>query len=153
MSNLFGEAWFDERFTGSAFREESALATEIFRRGHHFVYAPDAVLYHFESVSGGCENRETKRTLRQKVGHYTLAYLFLNRLYEPVGILRALAPLLLMIRDVRSADQWRYRVEKAYVNARAFFAARRLHGERSGPKAPPAPEPNSQTADQRRAIA
>jgi GT2 family glycosyltransferase len=152
MNNLFGEAWFDERFSGSAFREESALATEIFRRGRHLVYTPDAVLYHFESAFGGCENRGGKRTLRQTVEHYTLDYLFLNRLYEPVGILRALGPLLLMIRDVRSVDRWRYRLEKAYVNARAFFAARDRHAERPALPGPPTPE-GVEVSEERRAIA
>jgi glycosyltransferase involved in cell wall biosynthesis/GT2 family glycosyltransferase len=153
MNNLFGETWFDERFTGSAFREESSLATQIFRHGRHFVYAPNAVLYHFESVTGGCENRGGKRRLRDSIRHYTLDYLFLNRLYEPVGILRALAPLLLLIRDTRSVDRWRWRIEKAYVNASAFLAARRLHAEHSMLQAVAAPEQSSQITDHRRAIA
>src|SRR5260370_26346638 len=76
-----------------------------------------------------------------------------TRLYEPVGILRALAPLLLLIRDTRSVDPWRWRIEKAYVNARAFLAARRLHAQHSMLQTVAAPEQSSQIADHRRAIA
>jgi glycosyltransferase involved in cell wall biosynthesis/GT2 family glycosyltransferase len=142
MTSAFGARWFDERFEGSAFREESTLAVQIFRSGLHFVYCPDAVLYHFESVAGGCENRNARRNLRQLVRHYTLDYLFLNRLYEPSEPLRAVAPLLLLLRDVRSVAGRKEKLRRAYVNVRGLLEARRKFKQpvpaESSPASPPA---------------
>jgi hypothetical protein len=60
--------------------------------------------------------------------------------------------LLLLIRETRTAEQWRSRIERAYVNARAFLAARRLHAEHSMQEVVEAPE-SPQIADRRRASA
>ncbi|MFZ5469898.1 MAG: glycosyltransferase [Myxococcota bacterium] len=140
MVALFGESWFDERFTGSAFREESTLAVQIFRHGHHFVYAPNALLYHYESVVGGCGNRGTK-TLKQLITHYSLDYLFLNRLYEPMTLTRLFGPLLLALRDLPTAPNWKTLLKKTYVHSRAYWAARRLHA--AAPKLHLVQEPSS----------
>lgn len=142
MNAMFGDDWFDERFVGSAFREESTLATEIFRRGAQFVYAPNAALYHFESVSGGCENRN-KRTLAQSVKHYALDYLFLNHLYAPVPAARTVGPLLLLLRDLKDAHDRKAKLKKAYVNFRGYFQGRRLF-EQKKPALPPESTPTAE---------
>lgn len=125
MEPVFGSRWFDERFVGSAFREETTLAVRIFRAGLHFVYAPDAVLYHYESVAGGCENRNDKRTLAQLARHYALDYLFLNTLYSTLPLGRDLAPLLLLVRDVRQTQGRKQKLRKLYVNLRGYVGGRR----------------------------
>lgn len=126
MNAMLGEAWFDERFTGSAFREETTLGVEVYRRGHYYVFAPEASLYHFESVSGGCGNR-AKRTTKQQVMHYTLDYLYLNKLYEPSTLMRALAPLLLLRRDVEWSPTLLGKMRRAFMHLRGYAGARKLY--------------------------
>jgi glycosyltransferase involved in cell wall biosynthesis/GT2 family glycosyltransferase len=142
MNAILGEQWFDERFTGSAFREETTLGVEVYRRGHYYVFAPEASLYHFESVRGGCGNR-ARRTSKQQVWHYTLEYLYLNKLYEPSALLRAVAPLLLLRRDLGWSPTMAGKLKRAYEHLRGFAGARKLY--RQGPGAPPPPPAETPT--------
>lgn len=139
MNAILGERWFDERFTGSAFREETTLGVEVYRRGHYYVFAPEAALYHFESVSGGCGNR-ARRTTKQQVWHYTLEYLYLNKLYEPSALMRALAPLLLLRRDVGWSPTLPGKLRRALQHLRGYAGARRLYAQGPGSAPPPPAE-------------
>jgi glycosyltransferase involved in cell wall biosynthesis len=125
MNGLFGARWFDERFGGSAFREESTIAIWIFRRGHHLVFAPDAALHHYESTTGGCNNRAS-RTLDQWVAHYQLNYLYLNNLFAPDERLRLGVPLLHVARDLYQARGLRERLRLGYIGLKAYAGGRRL---------------------------
>jgi hypothetical protein len=125
MNALFGKSWFDERFVGSAFREESMLALQMFRRGAHFVFAPEAGLYHFESVDGGCNTR-AKRTLRQRINHDGLDDLFLMELYGGMSWVRWAAPALRIFRDLRASDRLKTVLVKGYINVGGYLHARRL---------------------------
>jgi hypothetical protein len=129
MSSLLGDRWFDETLTGSAHREETTLGVELFRRGHHLVFAPEASLLHLEAEQGGCENRGAL-TLQQRVAHSALDYLFLNRLYAPARALRGWAPLLTVAREVRHARGPREKLTAGWVNLRAFRDGRRLYLQR-----------------------
>jgi glycosyltransferase involved in cell wall biosynthesis len=125
MNALFGASWFDEIFDGSAFREESTTAIWIFRRGKYFVFAPDAALYHFESATGGCNNRNS-RSLKQWVAHYELNYLFLNNLFAPSELLRLGVPLLHVLRDFVKGEGITGRLRASYMNLKGYFGGRRL---------------------------
>lgn len=61
--------WFDERFRGSAIREESDLCLRIRQTGYKIWYDPEAVLVHLEEPTGGCHNIST-RTLEYQITHY-----------------------------------------------------------------------------------
>jgi glycosyltransferase involved in cell wall biosynthesis len=124
---LVGPAWFDESLTGTAFREETTLAMELFRRGEHFVYAPDAALEHLEAVSGGCANRWIG-PLEKRAAQAGLDYLFLHRLYERSGFLRAVGSLLRARRDLRDSPRLRTFVAKSYINLRGWQLGRRHYG-------------------------
>jgi glycosyltransferase involved in cell wall biosynthesis/GT2 family glycosyltransferase len=126
MNALLGECWFDERFQGSAFREESMLGMELFRRGAHLVYAPDAFLYHHAAEEGGCESRSRQRTLRARIRHEGYEYLFLNELYRGRSWLRLLAPGLTLRRDAASFEHLRTLAAKLVIHLGAYRAGRRL---------------------------
>jgi GT2 family glycosyltransferase len=126
VNALLGERWFDERFEGSAFREESALGVEIFRRGGYLVFARDAFLYHRAAEEGGCESRSRRRTLRARIRHQGFEYLFLNELYGGRSWLRLLAPGLTLRRDARSFERVRTLVAKLIIQVGGYRAGRRL---------------------------
>ncbi len=144
MNELFGDAWFDEELRGSAFREESTLATRIFRAGRHLVYAPDAVLFHFESVMGGCNNRTPRRTLRQRIRHYGLDHLFLARLFDGEPLLWAGAVALHVRRDLGHADGPRALLARLAIEVGGIARGRWLHAQskrdRQSVLTPAAPE-------------
>jgi GT2 family glycosyltransferase len=125
LTAIYGNAWFDERMFSSAFREETVLGAELFRAGEHLVYAPKALLTHFESVVGGCANRG-RRTLRKLIDHFSSDYLFLNRLYEPVGLARLVLPWLLLRRDLNWAQDRHTAVKKLIVNIGGYLKGRAL---------------------------
>ena len=52
--------FFDERFGGSAIREESDFCLRIRKTGYQIWYAPDAELVHLGEESGGCHDVSTK---------------------------------------------------------------------------------------------
>lgn len=60
---------FDERFRGSAVREESDFCLEIRRTGYQIWYDPQAVLVHLGEPTGGCHDIST-RSLKYQVTHY-----------------------------------------------------------------------------------
>ncbi len=126
MNALLGERWFDERFAGSAFREESALGMDIFRRGGHLVFARDAFLYHHAAEEGGCESRSRQRTLGARARHAGFEYLFLNELYRGRSWLRLLAPGLTLRRDARHFERLRTLAAKLIIHAGGYRAGRRL---------------------------
>ncbi|MEM9451290.1 MAG: hormogonium polysaccharide biosynthesis glycosyltransferase HpsN [Cyanobacteria bacterium P01_E01_bin.6] len=51
---------FDERFRGSAVREESDFCLRIRNTGYHIWYAPSAHLVHLGEESGGCHDISTR---------------------------------------------------------------------------------------------
>jgi GT2 family glycosyltransferase len=51
---------FDERFTGSAWGEDTDLALRVKHRGYLLVLDPKIRLVHLALNSGGCENRDTQ---------------------------------------------------------------------------------------------
>lgn len=61
--------WFDERFRGSAVREESDLCLRIRQTGYKIWYDPEAVLVHLEEPTGGCHDISTQ-TLEYQITHY-----------------------------------------------------------------------------------
>ncbi|MBU8894882.1 glycosyltransferase [Corallococcus sp. M34] len=136
---LFGHAWFDERMAPSAFRDETLFCSELFRHGEHLVYAPDAVLYHFESAQGGCENRASM-SMRKRVNHLSTEYLFLGVLYSPVTVLRNTAPWLLLRRDVEASATLRGKAKRMVLNAAAFMRGKKLLASER-PARPASPEP------------
>lgn len=52
--------WFDERFRGSAVREESDFCLRIRSTGYDIWYDPEAVLVHLGEETGGCHDITTK---------------------------------------------------------------------------------------------
>jgi GT2 family glycosyltransferase len=120
---------FDESLPGSAHREETTLAIELFRRGHYIVFAPEASLLHLEAESGGCENRGPL-TVHKRLDHLALDYLFLNRLYAPKPLLRTFAPLLQGVREVREAKGIARKLFRAGLNLAAYRKGRQLYAKR-----------------------
>ncbi|NJK99890.1 MAG: glycosyltransferase family 2 protein [Spirulinaceae cyanobacterium SM2_1_0] len=61
--------WFDERFRGSAVREESDFCLRLRRTGYRIWYDPGANLVHLGEETGGCHDIST-RSLRYQVTFY-----------------------------------------------------------------------------------
>jgi GT2 family glycosyltransferase len=122
ITRLFGERWFDERITGSAHREETTLCVELFRRGGHLVFAPEASLLHLEAEAGGCENRGVLSP-KKEIDHLALDYLFFRRFFRDLGPLAPVAPLAFFSREVRQSGQ--PKLTRAYLNARGYWAGLR----------------------------
>ncbi len=120
MDAWFGAAWFDETIAGSAFREETSLALEVFRRGGHFVFAPRASLYHLESTGGGSLNRD-RRSLARRIEYQALEYDFLRRLYRPLGLLGMLLPLTSYLRDLKDVPRLKTFFAKSYIHLGGFI--------------------------------
>jgi GT2 family glycosyltransferase len=136
MNHWFGQTWFDEELRGSAFREETSLAIEIFRRGGYFVFAPHASLYHRESNEGGSLNQD-RRSLARRIEHQALEYRFLRRLYRRLGPLGSVAALGSYARDLRDIPRLKTLVAKSVIHAGAFARATLYTaGARRPPKYP-----------------
>ncbi len=60
---------FDERFGGSAVREESDFCLRLRQTGYKIWYDPEAVLVHLGEPTGGCHDIST-RTLKYQFTHY-----------------------------------------------------------------------------------
>lgn len=60
---------FDERFKGSAVREESDFCLHIRQTGYTIWYAPNACLVHLGEESGGCHDIST-RTVKYQITFY-----------------------------------------------------------------------------------
>nr|WP_242067555.1 hormogonium polysaccharide biosynthesis glycosyltransferase HpsO [Leptolyngbya sp. FACHB-711] len=63
------DIWFDERFRGSAVREESDFCLHIRKTGMIIWYDPDAHLVHLGEESGGCHDIST-RSLQYQISFY-----------------------------------------------------------------------------------
>jgi GT2 family glycosyltransferase len=61
--------WFDERFRGSAVREESDFCLRLRRTGYQIWYDPEAYLVHLGEETGGCHDIST-RSLKYQVTFY-----------------------------------------------------------------------------------
>ncbi|MBD2576868.1 hormogonium polysaccharide biosynthesis glycosyltransferase HpsN [Oscillatoria sp. FACHB-1406] len=61
--------WFDERFRGSAVREESDFCLRLRQTGYEIWYDPEAHLVHLGEMSGGCHDIST-RSLQYQVAFY-----------------------------------------------------------------------------------
>ncbi len=61
--------WFDERFQGSAVREESDFCLRSRQTGYHIWYAPEAYLVHLGEETGGCHDVST-RSLKYQLTFY-----------------------------------------------------------------------------------
>lgn len=61
--------WFDERFRGSAVREESDFCLRLRQTGLKIWYDPKAHLVHFGEETGGCHDIST-RSLQYQVTYY-----------------------------------------------------------------------------------
>ncbi len=61
--------WFDERFKGSAVREESDFCLRIRQTGLEIWYDPEASLIHFGEATGGCHDIST-RSLKYQITFY-----------------------------------------------------------------------------------
>ncbi len=61
--------FFDERFGGSAIREESDFCLRLRKTGYHIWYAPSAELVHLGEESGGCHDVST-RSLKYQLTFY-----------------------------------------------------------------------------------
>jgi glycosyltransferase involved in cell wall biosynthesis len=61
--------WFDERFQGSAVREESDFCLRIRRTGFKIWYDPEANLVHLGEETGGCHDIST-RSFRYQITFY-----------------------------------------------------------------------------------
>ncbi|ACK66219.1 glycosyl transferase family 2 [Rippkaea orientalis PCC 8801] len=61
--------WFDERFRGSAVREESDFCLRLRETGYQIWYDPEAYLVHLGEETGGCHDISTK-SLKYQVTFY-----------------------------------------------------------------------------------
>jgi glycosyltransferase involved in cell wall biosynthesis len=61
--------WFDERFRGSAVREESDFCLRMRKTGYHIWYDPEAYLIHLGEETGGCHDLST-RSLKYQITFY-----------------------------------------------------------------------------------
>ncbi len=57
--------WFDERFRGSAVREESDFCLRLRKTGYKIWYDPEAYLVHLGEETGGCHDISTRSTKYQ----------------------------------------------------------------------------------------
>ena len=61
--------WFDERFRGSAVREESDFCLRMRQTGYYVWYDPNAYLIHLGEETGGCHDLDT-RSLNYQLTFY-----------------------------------------------------------------------------------
>ncbi|NJR65383.1 MAG: glycosyltransferase [Leptolyngbyaceae cyanobacterium CRU_2_3] len=84
--------WFDERFQGSAVREESDFCLRIRRTGFKIWYDPEAHLVHLGEETGGCHDIST-RSLQYQVTFYHNHFLMALKNLTPFQIIRLAAKL------------------------------------------------------------
>jgi len=83
---------FDERFRGSAVREESDFCLRIRKTGFKIWYDPDANLEHLGEESGGCHDIST-RSLQYQITFYHNHFLMGLKNLTPIQALRLFARL------------------------------------------------------------
>ena len=79
--------WFDERFRGSAVREESDFCLRLRKTGLKIWYDPDANLVHLGEETGGCHDIST-RSLQYQVTFYHNHFLMALKNLTPVQAIR-----------------------------------------------------------------
>jgi GT2 family glycosyltransferase len=84
--------WFDERFRGSAVREESDFCLRIRKTGYKIWYDPAAHLIHLGEETGGCHDIST-RSLKYQITFYHNHFLMALKNLTPFQILRLSAKL------------------------------------------------------------
>lgn len=84
--------WFDERFRGSAVREESDFCLRIRRTGLKIWYDPASNLIHLGEETGGCHDIST-RSLQYQITFYHNHFLMALKNLTPVQFLRLSAKL------------------------------------------------------------
>jgi GT2 family glycosyltransferase len=84
--------WFDERFQGSAVREESDFCLRIRRTGFRIWYDPDANLVHLGEETGGCHDIST-RSFQYQITFYHNHFLMGLKNLTPWQAIRLFAKL------------------------------------------------------------
>jgi GT2 family glycosyltransferase len=84
--------WFDERFRGSAVREESDFCLRLRRTPYHVWYDPTAYLVHLGEETGGCHDIST-RSLSYQTTFYHNHFLMALKNLTPAQQLRLYAKL------------------------------------------------------------
>lgn len=84
--------WFDERFRGSAVREESDFCLRIRKTGYQIWYDPDAHLVHLGEETGGCHDIST-RSLQYQISFYHNHFLMAMKNLTALQALRLFARL------------------------------------------------------------
>ncbi len=79
--------WFDERFRGSAVREESDFCLRIRKTGYQIWYDPEADLVHLGEETGGCHDIST-RSLKYQFTFYHNHFLMAQKNLTPGQQLR-----------------------------------------------------------------
>jgi glycosyltransferase involved in cell wall biosynthesis len=72
--------YFDERFRGSAVREESDFCLRLRQTPYHIWYAPDAHLVHLGEETGGCHDISTKSLQYQLTFYHNHFFMGLKNL-------------------------------------------------------------------------
>ncbi|NJN01600.1 MAG: glycosyltransferase family 2 protein [Leptolyngbyaceae cyanobacterium RM1_1_2] len=78
---------FDERFRGSAVREESDFCLRIRKTGYKIWYSPEAHLIHLGEETGGCHDIST-RSLAYQITFYHNHFLMALKNLTPLQVLR-----------------------------------------------------------------
>ncbi len=84
--------WFDERFRGSAVREESDFCLRIRRTGFKIWYDPSAYLVHLGEETGGCHDIST-RSFKYQITFYHNHFLMGLKNLTPYQCIRLFARL------------------------------------------------------------
>lgn len=79
--------WFDERFRGSAVREESDFCLRLRKTGYQVWYDPEAHLVHLGEETGGCHDIST-RSLKYQITFYHNHFLMAQKNLTPYQQLR-----------------------------------------------------------------
>jgi GT2 family glycosyltransferase len=79
--------WFDERFKGSAVREESDFCLRLRKTGYQIWYDPEAHLVHLGEETGGCHDIST-RSLKYQLTFYHNHFLLGMKNLTPSQALR-----------------------------------------------------------------
>jgi len=86
------QLWFDERFRGSAVREESDFCLRLRQTGQIIWYDPEAHLVHLGEATGGCHDIST-RSLQYQLTFYHNHFLLGLKNLTPTQALRFFAKL------------------------------------------------------------
>ena len=79
--------WFDERFRGSAVREESDFCLRLRKTGFQIWYDPEANLVHLGEETGGCHDIST-RSLQYQITFYHNHFLMALKNLTPFQLIR-----------------------------------------------------------------